>query len=135
MASEKMVVIQIKDSTVILAKERTSMCGKCPANMFCTGEKQTVSLEVDKAQFDLKVGDQVLVKTPATSGTKIAFVVYTIPTILFVVSLLITTSFLSETISFVISVSAVACYYLLLRLYDKKFRKKFRPQIIQILRD
>lgn len=135
MASEKMVVVQVKDSTVVLAKERTSMCGKCPANMFCTGEKQMINLEVDKSQFDLKIGDQVLVKTPAISGSKAAFIVYTIPTITFVLSLLITTLFLSEIISFAISVSAVACYYLFVKLYDKKFRKKFRPQIIQVVRD
>lgn len=135
MASEKMVVVQIKDSTVVLAKERTSMCGKCPASMFCTGEKQMINLEVDKAQFDLKVGDQVLVKTPAASSMKIAFIVYTVPTIIFVTSLIIATIFLSEIISFAISISAVASYYLLIKLYDKRFRKKFHPEIIQIVRD
>ncbi len=135
MASEKMVVTQIKDSTVILSRERTSMCGKCPANMFCTGEKQTINLEVDKAQFDLKIGDQVLVRTPATSGMKVAFLVYTVPTVIFIACLLIATRFFSEIASLVISLSAVTGYYFLLRFYDKKFRKKFRPQIIQIVRD
>lgn len=135
MASEKMVVVEIDNSSVILAKERTSMCGKCPANMFCTGEKQTVRLQVNKAGFDLKIGDQVLVKTPAASGIKVAVLVYTIPTIVFVMSLILCLFLFSEIVSLAISLSVVVGYYLLLRLYDKKFRKKFRPEIIQVIRE
>ncbi|MEJ5230346.1 MAG: SoxR reducing system RseC family protein [Pseudothermotoga sp.] len=135
MASEKMVVIQVKDSTVVLERERTSMCGKCPANMFCTGETQTIRLELKKGDFQLNVGDRVLVKTPATSGTKIAFLVYTVPTIVFVGLLVLAMNFFSEVISFAISAGAVGLYYFFLKLYDRKFKKKFKPQIVQIDRD
>ncbi|MGJ8454882.1 SoxR reducing system RseC family protein [Pseudothermotoga sp. U03pept] len=135
MASEKMVVVQIRDSTVVLERERTSMCGKCPANMFCTGEAQRIRLEIEKGDFQLSVGDRVVVKTPATSGTKIAFLVYTMPTIIFVVLLVLAMNFFSEILSFTIAAAAVGLYYFFLKLYDRKFKKKFKPQIIQIDRD
>ncbi|GAB4307576.1 SoxR reducing system RseC family protein [Pseudothermotoga elfii] len=134
MARETMVVTQVKESTVILEKERTSMCGKCPANMFCTGESQKIRLEVQKAGFDLKIGDKVIVETPATGSIKTAMLVYTLPTIIFVGSLITTISLLNEIEGLLISTAAVAAYYFFLRFYDTKFRKKFRPRIIEILR-
>jgi len=135
MASEKMVVVQIRDSTVVLERERTSMCGKCPANMFCTGEAQRIRLEIEKGDFQLSVGDRVVVKTPATSGTKIAFLVYTVPTIIFVVLLVLAMNFFSEILSFTVAAGTVGLYYFFLKLYDRKFKKKFKPQIVQIDRD
>lgn len=134
MARETMVVKTILNDDVVLERDRTSMCGKCPANMLCTGEAQKVRLVVERNGLDLAEGDVVLVETPAVSATRTAFLVYTAPTILFIFAVMLTVKKLGELTAFFFGISLVAAYFFLLRLYDKRFRKKFRPRIVGIVK-
>ncbi len=133
MARETMVVKEILNDKIVLEKDRTSMCGKCPANMFCTGENQRMHLTVDKVDLNLNEGDIVLVETPAVSATKTAFIVYTIPTILFIVMVAVTTGRFGELSAFLLGLLSVAVYFGALKIYDKRFKKKFKPIVLGII--
>ncbi|KUK03822.1 MAG: Positive regulator of sigma E, RseC/MucC [Thermotoga sp. 50_1627] len=128
-----MVVKTIINNNVVLERDRTSMCGKCPANMLCTGEAQKVRLVVEKDNLDLKEDDVVLVETPAVSATKTAFLVYTIPTVLFVLTVFLTVKIWGELTAFFSGIASVTAYFFFLKLYDKRFRKNFRPRIVEII--
>jgi|YNPMSStandDraft_1061717.scaffolds.fasta_scaffold198948_1 sigma-E factor negative regulatory protein RseC len=134
MARETMVVKTILNDDVVLERDRTSMCGKCPANMLCTGEAQKINLVVGRNNLDLAEGDVVLVETPTISAARTAFLVYTIPTILFILTVMLTVKKLGELTAFFLGISFVAAYFFLLRFYDKRFRKKFRPRIVGIVK-
>ncbi len=135
MAREEMVVVQVKDSKVLVKKERTSACGSCPAHMFCTGDKQFVNIEADANGFNVAPGDHVIIDIPNVSGTKTALLLYTLPTILFVASLLFTSRVFSDLWGLLFAAIVVSCYYLLLRFYDNAFRKKFKPKIVALVKD
>jgi len=135
MAREKMVVVGINEETVLLEKRRDSMCGHCPARNICNGENQVMQLTVPKGDFDLTVGDLVVVETPAVSGSKLAFIVYTIPLAIFIVTLATLVGVLGEIGSFLTATSAMIVYYLILRVYDRYFRKTFKPHIIEVLKN
>lgn len=128
-----MVVKEILPDRIVLERDRTSMCGKCPANMMCTGEAQKVQLVVEKSRLDLEPGDVVVVETPAVSATRIAFVVYTIPTLLFIVMVIATVKVAGELPAFFLGLISVAVYFLALNIYDRRFRKKFKPRILSII--
>lgn len=128
-----MVVKEILPDRIVLERDRTSMCGKCPANTVCTGEAQKVQLVVEKSHFDLDPGDVVLVETPAVSATKIAFVVYTLPTLLFIAMVIATIKLAGELAAFFLGLISVAVYFLALNIYDRRFRKKFKPRILRVI--
>jgi len=134
-AREKMVVARVDEKTVLLEKRRDSMCGHCPARNICNGESQVMRLTVQKGDFNLKVGDLVVVETPAVSGSKLAFIVYTIPLAIFIVTLVALVGALGELVSFLTATSAMIVYYLILRVYDRYFRKTFKPHIIEVLKN
>ncbi|KAF2958793.1 Fis family transcriptional regulator [Thermotoga sp. Ku-13t] len=133
MARETMVVKEILPDRIVLERDRTSMCGKCPAHMICTGDAQKVQLVVEKSHLDLEPGDVVLVETPAVSATRIAFVVYTIPTLLFIAMVIATVKLAGELPAFLLGLISVAVYFLALNIYDRRFRKKFKPRILRII--
>ncbi|MGB9790723.1 MAG: SoxR reducing system RseC family protein [Thermotoga caldifontis] len=133
MARETMVVKEILPDRIVLERDRTSMCGKCPANMMCTGEAQKVQLVVEKNYPDLEPGDVVLVETPAVSATRVAFVVYTIPTLLFIAMVIATVKLAGELSAFFLGLISVAVYFLALNVYDRRFRKKFKPRILSVI--
>lgn len=133
MARETMVVKKLLDDKLILERDRTSMCGKCPANMFCTGETQKMRLIVERTDLNLNEGDIVLVETPAVSATRTAFIVYTIPTVLFIVTVVLITGKLGELAAFLLGLLNVAAYFIVLKIYDKHFRKKFKPKILGVI--
>ncbi|MEN3007489.1 SoxR reducing system RseC family protein [Pseudothermotoga sp.] len=133
MARETMVVRKILNDKIVLERDRTSMCGKCPANMFCTGETQKMRLIVERTDLELNEGDVVLVETPAVSATKMAFIVYTIPTILFIVTTTLTVRRFEELTAFFLGLLSVAVYFSALKIYDKRFRKKFKPKVLGII--
>lgn len=129
-----MVVKRILDDSIVLERERTSMCGKCPANMLCTGEAQKVRLVVEKGDLNLDEGDIVLVETPAISATKTAFLVYTIPTALLLLTVIASVKKAGELMAFLLGLICVAIYFAVLNFYDKRFRKRFKPRIVGIVK-
>lgn len=133
MARETMVVKKVLNDKLVLERDRTSMCGKCPANMLCTGETQKMRLIVERADLNLNEGDIVLVETPAVSATRTAFIVYTIPTVLFIAIVFLTTKKLGELTAFLLGLLNVAAYFIVLNIYDKRFRKKFKPRVLGVI--
>jgi len=121
-AIEKMVVIDVKEKSVIVGKKRDTLCGHCSLKNVCTAVDEDIRIEIDYEDGDLKEGDIVLVESPRTGPLEISVKVYLIPLILFVSGIIFGNSVLKlkDVYSFLLGISSVLIYYTLLRFFDKR---------------
>jgi len=121
-----MVVIDVKEKSVVVGKKRDTLCGHCSLKNVCTMTNGDIKIEISYENGDLKKGDVVLVESPGTGPLEISVKVYLIPLILFVSGIILGNSVLKlkDIYSFLLGISSVMIYYTFLRFFDE--RKVFK---------
>ena len=129
-----MRVEQEKGKTVaIVEKERTTACGSCPSSSIC-GVPKKLELHIECPNgMSIQAMDELEVEIPQTPVTRLAFLTYGIPTILFIISLFLTSEIfqLSDIQSLLWSLLPLSLGFLALRGIDRTMRGKFRPKILK----
>ena len=128
-----MRVVKIEDGEAVLEPLELEGCANCAFSGVCNVDPDKQKLRVGVEGKDIRIGDVVEVKTPKAVATKLSFVVYTVPLIIFI-SLLVIFKALkySDEMSFVLSIIPVGIYYIFLRKLDRKIASKYRPKIIAV---
>ncbi len=132
---EKMQVVAVeKDIAILKIISSEASCESCPMALICKRDESEGTIKASLNGVKVKPGDIVLVKTPKASITKLSFFIYTLPLVIFIISLLIFKKLsFSDELSFLYSLIFLAIYYLILRFLDKKLAKKFAPKVVKVL--
>jgi len=116
------VVNLIDENTVELKFSRSSFCNHCASRETCNLLESSKDLIVKASKpkkLDLKIGDMVVVEHEDFSVSKLSFLVYGIPLVVFISTLTIfTVIFKSETYGFLSGIIALVLSFLGLRGYD-----------------
>ncbi len=125
-----MVVKEIRGNRVHLVKiEDESSCHSCPLSKICNIEEPV--LKVEKPNFDLREGDEVVVEIPEGISTKLSFFTYTLPLILFMtVIVLAKSSGSTDLTAFLLGLGSMGVYYLALKFLDTRIAFRYSPRII-----
>lgn len=131
-----MKVIKLVDkNTVELKFSRSSFCNHCVSKSSCNlleSSKNLVVKALNPRGLALKVGDTVVVEHKDFSVSKLSFLVYGIPLIVFISFLTLFTILLkSELYGFIGGIIALIISFFALKIYDKKFGKRYKPVIIE----
>jgi len=133
-------VIKTEGNLAFIELEKRAACGYCHAcDMKDTGNVLKI---VNDRQA--KQGDRVVLSIPEWNMVKIAILVYIVPLIIFVSAYLLgdglARNFSDNTDQFIlwgiaIAAGALGIYYLLMKLYDRRYRNnlKNKPRIEKIL--
>ncbi|MBO5285722.1 MAG: SoxR reducing system RseC family protein [Clostridia bacterium] len=113
------IVTKLNKNTVSVKVNCTSDCSKCG---MCSSKNRDTSKDfVAKIDgFDVKVGDNVTIETQKDLRLISYLLIFGIPLILVVLSIVIGTIYLNELWTVFIAVVSVALWYALLSLIDKR---------------
>jgi len=136
---EKVEVCSIKENNMVEVKKiRAEACASCGSASVCGVKKEFKFNAGNPDKIDLKPGDNVVIEIPEISLTKISFIVYGIPTIVLIFSLLIFISIfrISEINSLFFSLIPLLLSIVVVILYDKKYKLRSgnKPRIIKIVK-
>lgn len=134
--AEQAVVKKVEHEYAILTKSREEACAMCAAKNMCSVSSstagRTMTIRAMKNGIDVKPGDIVEIEVPNFSATKLSFLLYGLPLIAFIATMMGLVSLgASEGFAVIVGLLAVAGVYLLLSIYDKKNREKLMPRIIR----
>lgn len=113
------IVTKLNKNTVSVKVNCTSDCSKCG---MCSSKNRDTSKDfVAKIDgFDVKVGDNVTIETQKDLRLISYLLIFGVPLILVVLSIVIGTIYLNELWTVFIAVVSVALWYALLSLIDKR---------------
>ncbi len=130
-----MRVVKVENGSAVLEPLRLDGCVACPFKESCNVDPDRYTLKVDLEGKKVTPGDVVEVKTPKAVATRLSFVVYTIPLLIFISLLVLFKSQgLSDEMSFVLSIVPVAAYYVFLRKLDERIARRYKPKIVSVRR-
>ncbi len=132
---EKMVVLEVKENEVVLKNTDEGSCHSCPLHSICKVDPERYTLKVEKGDWDISEGDIVVIKTPRAISSRVSFLLYTIPLLIFISILSILKSLgFSDISSFLFSIGGVGIYYAILKFLDSKLKKRFSPKIVEVIK-
>lgn len=113
------IVTKLNKNTVSVKVNCTSDCSKCG---MCSSKNRDTSKDfVAKIDgFDVKVGDNVTIETQKDLRLISYLLIFGVPLVLVVLSIVIGTIYLNELWTVFIAVVSVALWYALLSLIDKR---------------
>jgi sigma-E factor negative regulatory protein RseC len=133
--NELMKVDRVDQKYVYLLTQRAGSCNTCGLKGACniTGNPDIRIRAKINPELDLNKDDFVVVKLPKVSVTKMSFLVYGIPLIVFIATTVISSLLgLSDIPSFAIGFSVMILAYIFLGIYDRKYLKdKYLPEILE----
>jgi len=120
------VITSIDSSKIKINITTYSACSSCGAKGVCSiSDLKDKIIEVPKTG-DFSIGQEVQVILHQTQGFKALYLGYVQPFIVVLITLIITSSLTrNEVLSGLISLGALAPYYLILYYYKEKIRNKF----------
>lgn len=120
------VITSIDSSGIKVNITTYSACFSCSAKGICSiSDAKDKIIEVPKTG-DFSVGQEVQVILHQTQGFKALYLGYVQPFIVVLITLIITSSLTrNEVLAGIISLGALALYYLVLFFYKEKIRNKF----------
>ncbi|BBE30779.1 hypothetical protein OSSY52_09200 [Tepiditoga spiralis] len=131
---EIMSVIEVKDKYVYLLTQRAGECDSCELHGACsiTGGPDLKIRAKRNENLELKEGDTVVVELPKVSITKMSFVVYGLPLIVFLsFTILFYLLGFGDVKSFLFGLTSMAITYTGIAIYDrKKLKDSYFPEII-----
>ena len=127
---EELATVQkIKNSNLCIVRiEKTEKCDGCKACAF--GRNNHIDVPATNS-CDCKEGDKVLVRSFIKKAYVPALVVYGIPILMILITVLITSMFLKEWLVIVCSVVAFGISLLIIAIIEKLISKKFMATIIR----
>lgn len=122
------VVQSIEGQKVYVKVTSASACASCHAHGSCTSsEIKEQIIEADAGEHtNLKPGELVSVKVDLKAGNMALFYGYVLPFFLVFVMLLIATTFTSEGIAGLLSLSILLPYYAILYLLRNQMGKRYK---------
>lgn len=128
----KGTIISIKNNIINVEIINKSMCAGCHAKSVCAlgdSKEKIISVPYNN-DMDYKVGDEVMVIMEKSIGFKAVWISYVIPVLILLVFLLTLQGFgLSELLAGLLSIGAVALYYILIYLFRNKMTRGFEFKI------
>lgn len=124
--SGKIVEITPQFTTVEIVSE--SACSACHAKGLCSlGESKTKAVQVPTSPWqNYQVGDTVILQLKASMGHKAVWIGYVIPLIILMAVLLgVTATGVHELKAGLLSIAAVALYYLAVWLFQEKLKNEY----------
>lgn len=113
---------------------QTSACAACKVSKHCNASEQKVKMIDVRDAVSARthsVGDEVVVATGTDAGFRAVAYGFVIPFLVLIAALFAAVGLAkSEAISALISISALALYYLILYLYRGKLQRKFMFHIV-----
>lgn len=106
---------------------QTSACSSCKAKSMCTAG-ETMVKEIDAQPLEpMQVGDKVIVEVAKKLGWKAVLLAFVIPfSIILLCVGILPTWIESEALVGTIGIVSIAPYYLVLHLFDGKFKQEYR---------
>jgi positive regulator of sigma E activity len=125
------------DQWVMIEKSRQSSCQSCGSLAFCQVKDAIDTRAKNTTGKPLNTGQHVLVEVPVQSMGKTAFILYGIPTLALVFSLLFFIEIIgcSQTVGLLYSLAVLAGVFLFIRFYDKIYAKTETniPKVLAII--
>jgi len=127
------IVSKILDDKFIVSLKGNVNCEGCKAKSACgVSESNDKEIEVSKTVQSFNLNEEVDVVLKRELGLKAVFWAYFFPFILMVFTLLISSGFVKEWISGLISLFILIPYYIILYFLQENFRKVFKVSIFKI---
>ncbi len=135
-------IIGVRKKIAIVEIEKKSQCGKCCACKFSKEGKMLIEVE---NVLNANVGDNVLLQIEDKDILKASVIVYLLPTIVFLSSVILSQYFLSRTsylekiqqlLSLLIGFSFLCICFVIINLYDKKIQKttSYKPKMTKLIK-
>jgi len=133
--SHKGIIKSLTDQHIVVSIVNESACSSCHAKGVCSAaDMKDKEVEIRHFSGDYKVGQSVQIVGKTSQGFKALLYGYVFPFLLVMLVLITLTSLqFSEGISGLISLSALAPYYLILYVTRNKIRKSFEFEIKPLL--
>ena len=105
-----------------------SACSACHAKEACISSDQDEKIiEVDCSDPAFKVGQSVTVYGQRSMGLQAVLLVFVLPFILILITLLVLSSFVfNEALSGILALIVLIPYYIILSLFNKQLKSKFQ---------
>lgn len=133
--TEIMKVDNIDNKYVYLITQRAGTCSSCGLKGACnlTGTPDMRIKALRKKDLVLSKGDFVLVKLPDVSISKLSFIVYGIPLLVFIfITIIMYQLNFGDIYSFLGGFLSMIFCFLIIGIYDKKHLKdKYLPEILK----
>ncbi|MCP5465493.1 MAG: SoxR reducing system RseC family protein [Thermotogae bacterium] len=131
-----MTVSEITDKYIFLQAERISECESCSSQGSCSvipGDNKIKIKAKNENNMSLKPGDCVSVKLPEFSISKVSFIVYGIPLLVFIaLTVIMYIAGVPDVYSFLSGLAGMAVAYIIISVADRKiFKDKYLPEIIE----
>ncbi len=121
-------VIGINDEKITVLVPRASACGSCHAKGFCTStDSKETTMSIPNRGDNISLNEEVEVSIDRSVGFQAVIFAFILPIVLLLVVIftLPAVASLSEELSGIIGLASLVPYFLLLRLFNYKFTKKF----------
>ncbi|MCP4653234.1 MAG: SoxR reducing system RseC family protein [Candidatus Omnitrophica bacterium] len=129
MFKETVEVIDVNGTEISIKFQRHSACGCCRAKVVC-GIDQRHPIIVKNNSFALSVGDTIVVGIEERKTLQATAISFIFPAIIFMVTLLFFKN-VGELISFLLAISILFVYYLIVKVLIKKKAEHFSLKIIK----
>ncbi len=133
---ETATVKEVVGDHVVLEKMRVDACSRCSARANCTllSTGKAVQIKASRQGIEVEPGDLVEIEVTDMSATRVAFIVYGIPLLVFVTVLVgaILAGF-GELVAMLLSFASVIVAFIGVALYDRRNREKLTPVLIRRL--
>lgn len=128
------VVTEIKGKTAVVSVDKKSECASCGLCLFKEGA--TKAEFYVKREEDTKVGDNVIIERSENGKFLGAVLAFLVPLVLIGLAVLINYLFIKNEIwILVLSVGFIALWFILLALFDKRFKENgvFNARIVSVI--
>ncbi|WP_298612848.1 SoxR reducing system RseC family protein [uncultured Odoribacter sp.] len=128
------IVKNISNRTVDVVISSQSACAGCHAKSMCgVSENTQKTITAERPDFDLKVGEKVIVYASIQNAVFSVIVAYVIPSVILVGSIPIGLALgFTETFAAIGALFGVVVYYLFLYLLRRSIGKKIKFTIVKI---
>ena len=127
-------VIHLEGLDVRVMIESMSACAACHAKGMCTlsdKEDKIIDIKVSAERAaNLNVGDEVMVAVSQQRGMQAVLLVYILPAIVVILSLILLLKLLPEPIATLSALAVLGGYYYVLYLFRNKLNAKFIMSIV-----
>ena len=131
---EQGVVVDVKDNIATVRIDKKDECSKCGMCLFPKGAS-CIDFEAEN-KTGATVGQTVIIDTEKDGKLLGALLVFLVPLLLIVVSVVVGLTVIKNELSvLILSIALTAVWFVILSLIDKKLKKtvSFRPRIVEIL--
>jgi len=122
------IINHIEGSHIRVSIVQQSACSDCHAKGACTAadmDEKYIDLESSDASF--KIGDRVMLYGQSSTGLIAVLLAFVLPFLLILITLFILRYYVAnEILSGAIALSVLIPYYIILSLFNKKMKARFR---------